>query len=250
MKQLSRNITYKSREEINFLIELGREMTNYFDMLYKHIKPGIKLFHIEKLSELFLKKYSLKSVMLGFKGFPSVVSTSVNEILAHGIPDDTILREGDVLKVDIVLERDGLMIDSAHTYGIGRCDFKTNYLIKNAFFITNEVISNIQVNNNISTIGNYIYFLSRKKRLNIFYQFNGHGVGYDVHEGPKIINYKNYSDILIENGMVFTVEPIFTLGKIDSICLSDGSYMACDGEKTSQFEYSIAIMDNKSIILR
>nr|XP_027203002.1 methionine aminopeptidase 1D, mitochondrial-like [Dermatophagoides pteronyssinus] len=187
---------------------------------------------------------------LNYSGFPKCVTTSVNNIAVHGIPDQRQLQSGDIISIDVSIYYNGFHGDCCHTFAIGDCDQQAKHLMNVAELCLYEAIKICRSGQRISAIGKTIENIVRKYEMNVVKEFCGHGVGKDLHENPQILHYDNNSEeIMIEN-MIFTIEPIILETSANVVMFDDGWTVASENDcRSAQFEHTIWIRKHDSVIL-
>ena len=252
-------VTIKSKQEI----EKMREACKIADLaqraLEKAIKPGVSTWELDKIAENEMRKYGAipaeKGYPSGVKGvpdFPGSICASVNDEVIHGIPSKkVILREGDIISIDLVAYKDGFNGDCARTYAVGKIDKASQKLIevtKQAFF---EGIKYAKKGNRIGDVSHAIGEFVEKNGFNVVKEFQGHGIGRQMHEDPGIPNYgKQGRGIRLEPGMTLAIEPMVMAGSDEILELEDGwTIITEDGQRAAHYENTILITENEPEIL-
>ncbi len=215
------------------------------------IKPGITTAEIDSFSLDYIKKHKAESSLFGYKGFPGNVCISVNNVAAHGIGGNYTLCEGDILTVDTTVAYDGWHGDAAWTYAVGKISADAKRLIKAAWKSMLAGIDAAKAGRRFGDIGHAVYKSALSYGCQVLEDFTGHGIGRDIHEDPVVLNYgKKGKGLPVVPGMVFTIEPILTLGGKDFTFLDDKwSVVTKDSSITAQFECTIAVFGNRTEIL-
>ena len=219
--------------------------------LKQFIVPGITTGELDRKAEQFILEQKARPALKGFDGFPAVICTSVNTVAAHGIPSSQVLCSGDILTIDLSVELDGWYGDAAWTYLVGEGDTSTRHLLKAAWQASLAGVLAVKAG---GRLGNPGYFISKTaKRLGccVLEGFGGHGIGRQLHEDPVIPHFgKKNTGMRIVPGMVFTIEPILSLGKIQTNIGHDGwAIQTVDDCITAQFEHTVAVFKDKVEIL-
>ena len=252
-------VDIKSKREIEFMKEACRVTALVHKEIEKAIKPGITTLELDKIAEKVIRENggipAEKGYPSGVKGvmdFPASICTSVNDELIHGIPSSkVILKEGDIVSVDLVTYKNGYNGDAARTYAVGKISKNAQNLIditKQAFF---EGIKYALPGNRIGDISHAIGEFVQKNGYSIVKEFQGHGIGRSMHEDPGIPNYgKAGKGIKLEPGMTLAIEPMVMAGKPDILQLDDGwTIITEDGELAAHYENTILITENEPEIL-
>ncbi len=221
-----------------------------FRYLKEHIHPGVTTKLIETLAEQYIRKRGGNPAIRGFMGFPGGICTSVNNVMVHGKPNDYTLEDGDILTVDIVVEVNGWYGDGAWTYTVGSYSEDSLRLIKAAWQSSLAGIMSAKTGKTTGEIGEAVEKTARKWGCSIARDFTGHGIGKNIHENPVIPNYgKNIGQTIVP-GMVFTVEPVVTLGSGESELIEDGfTIITKDGSLAAQYEHTLAIFRDYTEVL-
>ena len=253
-------ITIKSKSEIELMREVCKLTGLMYKELEKHIKPGISTYELDKIAENFMRAHGAlpaqKGYNPGIKGvppFPCSICTSINDEVIHGIPSKrAILKEGDVLKIDTVLLKNGFNGDAARTFIVGKSKSKEDErlveITKQAFF---EGIKYAKKGNRIGDISHAIGEYVKSQGYSVVREFEGHGIGKEMHEEPEIPNYgKAGRGIRLEPGMTLAIEPMVIAGKPDIWELEDGwTIVTQDGSLAAHYENTILITENDPEIL-
>jgi len=251
---------YYSKEEIAILREGGKKLAWILQELAKILKPGIVVDEIEKKSLELIDEVGAEAATVGYtpRGasfpFPSAVCTSINDGIAHGISKDNlrVLKDGDVVSLDIVIKYKGLFVDICRTYPVGKMDPKDLDLIATAKETTFSAIFAARVGNTTEDIGRAAEKTAREFGFDTIKELGGHGVGKKIHSEPFIPNAPNLNIPItkIKEGMVLAVEPIVSSGSWKMKDGDDGYlYLTTDGSKTAQFEDTILVTKDGPEIL-
>jgi methionyl aminopeptidase len=212
-------------------------------------KPWVQLLQLEKMSQLYLDKYDLKGSFKGYGGFPANLCLSNNDCVVHGIPDSTVLQDGDVLKIDVWVTYKWCIADAAITVVVWWEDKNPLWadLIKNTKRSLDLGIKELQPYQNGLKFSQTVYNTMRKWGYNVIKTLTGHGVGQEVHEWPAMYNYpeKSMKKVLLRPGMVIALEPITAVKSDNYIEWSNGWNLYTEqGDLWAQWEYTLAITDN------
>ncbi|MCF6335543.1 MAG: type I methionyl aminopeptidase, partial [Spirochaetales bacterium] len=219
--------------------------------LSNYIIPGITTGKISEICEELMDANLAHPSAPGYMGYPEIICTSVNTVAVHGLPGSEILGNGDIITVDIILNIDGWHGDGACTYIAGEGDADTLRLYRAAQEATKAGIKASRAGGRIGDIGYAVFTTAARWGCSVIDELAGHGIGQAVHEDP-VIMHKSESGVglPIVPGMVFTVEPVLTLGSGKIKTLGDGwSVVSADGEKTAQFEHTVAIFSKSTEVL-
>ncbi len=247
---MSNSLSLKTSVDIARIRRSCKIIERTFDYLKEYIRPGISTKTIEKRAENHIRENGGNPAVRGFMGFPGGICVSVNNVMVHGKPNDYILEEGDIVTVDIVVEVNGWYGDGAWSYIVGSYTEDTLRLIRAAWQSTLAGITAVKPGKTTGEIGGAIEKTARKWGCSVARDFTGHGIGKDIHEEPIIPNYgKNIGQIIVP-GMVFTVEPVVTLGSGESELIEDGfTIITKDGSLSAQYEHTVAVFRDYTEVL-
>ena len=252
-------ITIKSKSEIELMREVCKLTGLMYKELEKHIKPGISTYELDKIAENFMRAHGAlpaqKGYNPGIKGvppFPCSICTSINDEVIHGIPSkNRIIKDGDVVSIDTVALKDGFNGDAARTFIVGKASKEAQRLVdvtKQAFF---EGIKFAKPGYRIGDISHAIGEYVRSQGYSVVREFQGHGIGREMHEDPGIPNYgKAGRGMKIEPGMTLAIEPMVIQGKPNILELDDGwTIITEDGSLAAHYENTILITEKEPKIL-
>lgn len=244
-------ITLKSEREIESMKKAGSLLAYIHSQIKEKIEPGITTWDIELLVRKILKEHGAIAEQIGYNGYEYATCASVNDEICHGFPRKKALVEGDIVTIDMVVNLDGYLADSAWTYGVGQISKEAQYLMD----ITKEslylAIQQAVVGNRTGDIGHAIQQHVEPKGFSVVREFSGHGIGRSIHEEPMILHYGlPHKGVRLKEGMVITIEPMINIGHWKSK-LDDNGWTArtIDGQLSAQFEHTIAITKDGPIIL-
>lgn len=257
---MSQNNLIKTAEQIN-KIRIASEVTVGALTEVEHIlREGITTLEIDKFCENYMYQHGAKSAVIGYKGYPYHVCTSVNHVACHGLPNATPLKKGDILNVDIAAVKNGCYSDTSKTYFIGGRS-NASIISQRIVDVTYESmllgIEAVKPNNTLYDIAYAIDKNAKKHGFSVIEVFCGHGVGLDLHEDPLIYHYvpKRKQELallaqVLLPGMVFTIEPILSVGSKDITILKDGwTAITKDRSLSAQWEHTILVTEEGSEIL-
>ena len=213
------------------------------DEVFKIIKPGIKTNKIDKLCYEYLNDYGAYSAPLFYRGFPKSCCTSTNHIVCHGIPSDKVLKDGDIVNVDVTALKDGWHGDTSRTFEIGEVSIKAKKLVQTTYNAMMEAIKIIKEDIFLGDIGAVIQNHVEAEGFSVVQDFCGHGIGQQFHKDPNVLHYgKKGTGEKIKAGMIFTVEPMINLGKYETKTLKDGwTAVTKDKSLSAQFEHTVGV---------
>lgn len=236
-------IKIKSERELEIMRVAGKIVYETHQYLKPFIKEGITTKRLDELAEAFIRSKGAVPSCKGYHGFPATLCISVNEEVVHGIPGDRILKNGDIVSIDICVCYKGYHGDSAWSYAVGEISDDKKYLLKHTEQALYAGLAQARPGNRIGDISSAIEKYAESYKLGVVKELVGHGVGHELHEEPEVPNYgmKNTGPKLKE-GMVIAVEPMLNFGTADIYMLDDGWTIKTDDHKPSaHFEHTIAI---------
>lgn len=231
--------------------EGGRILASILKDLTKAVKPGIITQDLDKLARELVFKFGARSSFLNYNGYPSVLCTSVNDEIVHGVPSDRKLMKGDLLKLDMGVLYKGFHTDSAVTVVVGKGDEAKNKLLNVTKEALNIGISKAKIGNTLGDIGSAIQVHVESRGLNVVRDLVGHGIGRELHELPQVPNYgKSGEGEKLREGMVIAIEPMVVTGNW-KIKEGPGGFVFStqDNGLAAHFEHTVAITDKGPIIL-
>lgn len=223
----------------------------FFEELERLIKPGLNLLEIEQLANKRINEAGYKPAFLGYKGYPATTCLSVNSAIVHGIPYDYLLDEGDVVSVDIGINNDGMLIDTARTYGVGKINSTNQRLIDITKTALDEAIKVCRQGQTTGDIGCCIQEIVEGADFAVIKELTGHGVGTTLQEAPTVPNYgRKGQGVVLQEGMVIAVEPITAVRPVKVVVLADGWTVAAKEDVVSaHFEHTVLITDGAPLVL-
>lgn len=244
-------IIIKTEEEILKMKKAGIIIANVHKEIAKMIKPGISTFDIDRFVEEYLAKIGALPEQKGYHGYPYATCASVNDEICHGFPREELIKDGDIVSIDMVVNVDGWLADSAWSYGVGNLSDEAQKLLdvtKKSMYLG---IEQAVVGNRVGDISNAIQKYVELNGFSVVRDFVGHGIGKSMHEDPQIPHYGNPNrGIRLVEGMVFTIEPMVNVGTY-RMKVDDNKWTArtIDGKLSAQFEHTIAITKDGPMII-
>jgi methionyl aminopeptidase len=217
----------------------------------RHVAPGVTTEELDRVGHEFLCDHGAYPSTLGYRGFPKSLCTSVNEVVCHGIPDSTVLADGDIVNVDITAFLDGVHGDTDATFLVGDVDEESRLLVERTEQAMLRGLKAIRPGRQINVIGRVIESYARRFGYGVVREFTGHGIGTAFHSGLVVPHYDDPAyDTIIEAGMTFTVEPMLNLGTHEWDMWDDGwTVVTRDRRRSAQFEHTILVTDSGHEIL-
>ena len=209
----------------------------------KIVKPGITTNEIDKICYEFINDHKAYSAPLFYRGYPKSCCTSANHVVCHGIPSAKILREGDIINVDVTAMKDGWHGDTSRMFKIGAVSIKAEKLINTTYESMMKAIEVVKDGVHLGDIGSTIQKHVEAQGFSVVQDFCGHGIGKKFHKEPNILHYGEAgTGEKIKTGMIFTIEPMINLGKYETKTLNDGwTAVTKDKSLSAQFEHTIGV---------
>jgi len=239
-------ISLKTTKDIVEMREGGVILARILDKVARQVKPGVTTKELDSLSKKLILKAGAETAFLGYQEFPGVVCTAVNEEGVHVPPSARVLQDGDILTLDIGLKWNGWYLDMARTFPVGRVSQEKQRLIKVTKMALDLGVKQAKPGNHLGDIGDTIQTYVEKHGYGIVRELCGHGIGKELHEEPRVLNYgKAGEGLKLKEGMVIAIEPMVTVGDWKLKLAKDGhSYNTKDGSLFCHFEDTIAITKN------
>lgn len=217
----------------------------------KAVAPGVTTDELDRIAHAYMIDHGAYPSTLGYKGFPKSCCTSLNEVICHGIPDSTVIEDGDIVNIDVTAYIDGVHGDTNATFLAGDVAPEVVDLVDRTRAATNRAIKAVRPGRELNVIGRVIESYANRFGYNVVRDFTGHGIGETFHNGLVILHYDQPNvETLIEPGMVFTIEPMINLGTLEYEIWDDGWTVAtADRRWTAQFEHTLVVTDTGAEIL-
>lgn len=244
-------IRIKTNDQIAKMREAGRIVAQCHQEIAKVMKPGVTTWEIDQLVEEFLARHHATPEQKGYHGYPYATCASVNDVICHGFPSREPLQEGDIVTIDMVVNLNGWLADSAWSYTVGKFSREAEDLLKatkQALFIG---IEQATVGKRIGDISHAIQTFAESLGYGVVREFTGHGIGTEIHEDPVVPHAgKPNRGTRLKEGMVITIEPMLTIGEYYATIDDDGwTARTLDGSLAAQYEHTIAITSTGPQIL-
>ncbi len=253
-------IHYKTPKEIRLMREAGLLVHEAFEILGKHVRPGVSLIELDRITEDFIRTKGAKPLYKGYTGnkpdqppFPGVICAAVNEVICHGIPDERVLVEGDIIGIDIGLRLNGYCGDACVTYPVGKISAQAEQLLDVTRECLNRGIQACRPRASIGDIGQAIHDYADSQGVSVVVEWGGHGIGKNLHEPPSVGHIRPANDaamLRMRPGLVFTIEPMINLGTSEWDLMDDQwTVVTRDRKLSAQFEHTVAITRKSHTIL-
>ncbi|MFJ3958583.1 type I methionyl aminopeptidase [Arthrobacter sp. NPDC090010] len=242
----------KSAETIEKIRIASRIAAQAIAEVGRHIEPGVTTDTLDKVGHEFLLDHGAYPSTLGYRGFPKSLCSSLNEVICHGIPDSTVVQDGDIVNIDITAYIHGVHGDTNYTFLAGDVDEESRLLVERTQECLRRAIKAVAPGREVNVIGRTIESYARRFGYGVVRDFTGHGVGEAFHSGLIIPHYDAAPayNTVIETGMTFTIEPMLTLGTIEwDMWPDDWTVLTRDRKRTAQFEHTLVVTETGAEIL-
>ena len=247
-------IIIKNRDGIQKMRKAGKLAAQLLDYIEPFVQEGVSTLYLNDLCEQFTQKHGAISAPLNYNGFPKSICTSINNVVCHGIPSEKdILKDGDIVNIDITVILDGYHGDTSRTFMIGNVDEKTKNLVNRTENAMYRGIAAVKPGKYLYEVGKAIEKYISKFGYSIVRSYGGHGIGKNFHEDPHVLHhFSEENKIRLREGMTFTIEPMINMGKSYAVETSsaDGwTATTADGSVSAQFEHTILVGSEGAEIL-
>jgi methionyl aminopeptidase len=233
----------KTPETIERMRVAGRIAAQALEEVGRHIVPGVTTDELDRIGHEFLLDHGAYPSTLGYRGYPKSLCTSINEVICHGIPDDTVIADGDIVNVDITAFLHGVHGDTNATFLAGDVDEQSRLLVERTREAMMRGVRAVAPGRPLNAIGRVIESYAHRFGYGVVRDFTGHGIGTTFHSGLIVPHYDDPEvSVVMEPGMTFTIEPMLTLGTIDYDIWPDGwTAVTRDRKRTAQFEHTVLV---------
>lgn len=244
-------IQIRTAEEIELIRESNILVSKTLGELARHIRPGITTEKLDSIAEAFIRDHGAEPGFLGYQGYPKTLCTSVNDQVVHGIPSQTMLRDGDIISIDCGVLKNKYYGDTAYTFAVGEVKEEIRQLLA----ITRESlfkgISQAIAGNRTGDIGFAVQSFCEEKGYGVVRELVGHGLGRNLHEAPEVPNYgRRGKGPKLKEGMVICIEPMINLGRKEIVQEADGwTIRTSDRKPSAHFELALAIKKGEADVL-
>lgn len=245
------SIHRKSKFEVNLMKQAGNIVALVHATMKEAVKEGVTTKELDEIAYKIIKSNKAEPTFLGYHGFPGTICASINEQVVHGIPsNDVILKNGDIISIDIGATYKGFVGDSAWTYAVGKISEEKKMLLKATEESLFSGLEHMKSNDRLENVAGAIEDVAKKYNLGIVRQYGGHGVGREMHEDPFVFNYRTNNQLVLQKGMTIAIEPMLNLGCDDVIVLDDEwTVVTKDKKASAHFEHTVHVTDDGPEIL-
>ena len=241
-------VELKSPEEIEKMRVAGALAAEQLEMIAEYVQPGVSTGELDRICHEFtVNKQNAIPAPLNYRGFPKSICTSVNHVVCHGIPsDEKILKNGDIINIDVTPIKDGFHGDSSKTFLVGKPTVLAERLVRICQECLYLGIAAVRPGAHLGDIGHAIQNHAEKNRFSVVREYCGHGIGRIFHDDPQVLHYGNPgAGLALKSGMVFTIEPMINAGKKEVKVLPDAwTVVTKDHKLTAQWEHTIVVTDS------
>ena len=236
-------IIRKSASEITRIASSGTLVARTIAHVGERIEPGITTLELDRIADDFIRENGGVPTSLGYRGYPRAICISVNEVVVHGIPDERVVEEGDLVTIDVGVTLDGAIADSAYTFGVGTVEAESQRLLDVCQDALAAGIAEARLGNRIGDISHAVQTLVEDAGFSVVKSLVGHGVGRSMHEDPQIPNFVSaYPGPELLEGMTIAIEPMITAGGPDVYLHDDEwSISTSDDSLAAHFEHTVAV---------
>jgi methionyl aminopeptidase len=244
-------IVLKSSQEVARMREAGRIVAEVLACLREQVAPGVTTAELDALAHRIIVGYGAKPSFKGYRGFPASLCVSVNEEIVHGIPGKRVLREGDIVSLDVGAIYRGYQGDAAITLGVGKVNGTAQHLMEVASEALQAGIAQSRFGKRTGDISWAIQRCAERNGYSVVREYTGHGIGREMHEDPQIPNFGDRGrGVLLKPGMTFALEPMVTVGDYHTSVLDDNwTVVTRDGQLSAHFEHTVAVTEGEPEIL-
>jgi len=240
----ARQIVVHGAEDFEGMRRAGRLGAETLDFITPHVQPGVSTDALDRLCHEFILDHEAVPAPLNYRGFPKSICTSVNHVVCHGIPTDKkVLRDGDILNIDVTVILDGWHGDTSRMFYIGRPNVLARRLVETTYEAMMRGIAVVKPGATLGDVGHAIQSYAEAERFSVVRDFCGHGLGRVFHTAPSVLHYgRPGRGAMLREGMFFTVEPMINAGRYEVKILEDGwTAVTRDRKLSAQFEHSIGV---------
>jgi methionyl aminopeptidase len=244
-------IIRKGPAEIDRIARAGALVADTIAHVGEHLEPGITLLELDRIAETNIRAQGGIPTSQGYKGYPRAICISVNDVVVHGIPDEQVVEDGDLVTIDVGVTLDGAIADSAYTYGVGAVDAESQRLLDTCQGALAAGIAEARLGNRIGDISHAVQTVVEGAGFSVVKSLVGHGVGRHYHEDPHVPNFGEPGrGPRLSEGMTIAIEPMITVGSPDVWLAEDGWTISTeDGSLSTHFEHTVAILPGGPRIL-
>ena len=240
-----RDVEIHGPEAFEAMRKSGRLTAEILDYITDFVKPGVTTGEIDQLCHDYHRAHGAIPGPLNYRGYPKSICTSINHVVCHGIPGDKVLKDGDIVNIDVSPILDGWFGDSSRMYFVGDVKIKAQRLVEHTYRAMMKGIEAVKPGATLGDIGHAIQSYAESQRFSVVRDFCGHGIGRIFHQAPNVMHFGEPGEgMILEPGMIFTVEPMINAGRHETKILDDGwTAVTRDKSLSAQFEHTVGVTD-------
>ncbi len=245
-------ISIKNPDEIEKMRVAGRLAAEVLEMIGPRVKSGVTTGELDQIChDYIVHEQQAIPAPLNYRGFPKSICTSVNHVVCHGIPGDKMLKDGDIINIDVTVKKDGYHGDTSKMFLVGAAPVRARRLVDLTYDCMKKAIDMVRPGVSLGALGHRIQTLAESRHCSVVREYCGHGIGREFHEAPQILHYgRPDTGLRLEAGMTFTIEPMINLGKRQVKLLADEwTVVTRDRSLSAQWEHTILVTDNGHEVL-
>ena len=246
------SVSIKTEEEIRRMRVAGKLASKVLDMIETHVQPGISTDELNTICHDYItSELNAIPAPLNYRGFPKSICTSVNNVVCHGIPGDRVLKNGDIINIDITVIKDGYHGDTSRMFPVGDISIKAQRLCRICQECMMKGITQVKPGNQLGDVGHAIQRHAERNGYSVVRDYCGHGIGRVFHEDPQVLHYgRPNTGTMLQPGMTFTIEPMINAGKKETRVQADQwTVVTNDGSLSAQWEHTILVTQSGFEIL-
>ena len=240
-----REVELHGPEAFDAMRKAGRFTAEIRDYITPYVQPGVTTGEIDRLCHEYHREHGAIPGPLNYRGFPKSICTSINHVVCHGIPGERVLNDGDIVNIDVSPIVDGWFGDSSRMYFVGDVKLKARRLVEHTYLAMMRGIAAVKPGATLGDIGHAIQSYAESHRFSVVRDFCGHGIGRVFHQAPNVMHFGEAGEgMLLEPGMIFTVEPMINAGRHETKILDDGwTAVTRDKSLSAQFEHTVGVTE-------
>jgi len=244
---MNQTVTIKSAEDIEAMRRAGQAAATVLAMIREHVVPGVTTAELDqRCHDFIVNELGGVPAPLNYRGFPKSICTSVNHVICHGIPSDKVLKDGDIVNIDVTVIKDGWHGDTSKMFYVGEPSVKARRICEVAHQSLLEGLAVVRAGATLGDIGHAIQSYAEGQRCSVVREYCGHGIGRQFHEAPQVLHFGRPGEgLVLRAGMTMTIEPMINLGKRHTRLLPDEwTVITRDRSLSAQWEHTIAITED------
>ena len=242
---MARGVSIKSEQDIEMARQAGRLAAEVLSIIEPHVVPGVSTETLDRIChEHIVNVQRVSPANLGYHGYPKTILTSINQVVCHGIPaPDKILKKGDILNIDVAVNKDGWFGDTSRMYFVGEPSVLARRLVETTYEAMRAGIQQVKPGATLGDVGHAIQSVAHRENFSVVREYCGHGIGQVYHEELQVLHYGRRGEgMRLEPGMVFTIEPMLNAGRRETRQLPDGwTVVTKDRSLSAQWEHMVAV---------